>query len=132
MLIYFGGLGILQSKISVANTELCSATPLLYVLVIYLHGNCFYNLIGSLKLDLHLTMMWSFFVFELARGRVFGWIPTDSLTGFTEIKFIAYESKGCQHKNIMLKFTVPHKIRSPNIFNTQVPRWPYDKSWRKE
>ena len=37
--------------------------------------NCFYDLIGSFKLDLHLTMMWLFFVFELVRGRVFGWVP---------------------------------------------------------
>ena len=43
--------------------------------LIFIYGNCFYDLIGFFKLDLHLTIMWLFFVFELTRGRVFGWIP---------------------------------------------------------
>ena len=38
------------------------------------YGNCFYNLIGSYKLDLHLTMMWLYFVFKLERGLIFGFL----------------------------------------------------------
>ena len=41
----------------------------------FIYGNCFYDLIGSFKLHLHLTMKWLFFVFELARGCIFRWIP---------------------------------------------------------
>ena len=46
-----------------------------FIIKNFIYDNCFYDLIGSLKLEFHLTMMWLFFVFEFARERVFGWIP---------------------------------------------------------
>ena len=45
-----------------------------FAVIWFSYGNCFYNLIGSYKLDLHLTMMWLYFVFKLERGLIFGFL----------------------------------------------------------
>ena len=55
---------ILTLLLGFVNTSLCSN-----------YGNCLHDSTVSIKLNLLLAMMWSIYVVELARGRVFGWIP---------------------------------------------------------